>query len=165
MSDVTIERLPPLGMLTIRGEFSEIGLVVQEETGCSVPQPRMATRCDDRTLLWMSPDELMLVCSRDAAAATAGAMANRFGDAFATVIDVSDARQVFALSGRDVEGALATLMPVDFVRMEREEVRRTRMAQIPAAIWREEGGWRLMCFRSVATYAEDLLRGAHPVGG
>ncbi|CUH39052.1 sarcosine oxidase, gamma subunit family [Jannaschia seosinensis] len=165
MSDLTVERLPPLGMVTIRGELSKIGDAIVGETGCAVPAPRMSERSGERQLLWMSPDELMLVCEYGEAGATADALTARFGDAFATVVNTSDARQVFALSGQHAEDALASLMPVDFARMKAEEVRRTRMAQIPAAIWREGEGWRLICFRSVATYAEDLLRGAKTVGG
>ena len=165
MSEMTVERLPAQGMLTIRGEFSEIGPVVLEKTGCAIPEPRMVTRSEDRALLWMSPDELMLVCPYADAESRGGALFDRLGDAFATVVDVSDARQVFALYGRGVENALAALMPIDFARMRPDEVRRTRMAQIPAAIWREGEGWRLMCFCSVATYARDLLEGAGFAGG
>ena len=66
----------------------------------------------------------------------------------------------FDLQGPGAQGALAKLCPVDFAALAPSEVRRTRMAQIPAAFWRHGDGWRILCFRSVAGYAEALLRNA-----
>jgi sarcosine oxidase subunit gamma len=43
-------------------------------------------------------------------------------------------------------------------RFELGELRRTRLGQIAAALWKPaEGEIRLVCFRSVAQYAFDLL--------
>ena len=41
-----------------------------------------------------------------------------------------------------------------------DEVRRSRLAQVAGAFWREGDGWRIVCFRSVGTYVETLLRNA-----
>jgi hypothetical protein len=58
--------------------------------------------------------------------------------------------------------ALAKLCPVDLAPgvFEAGEMRRTRLAQVPAAFWWEEDGFTLVCFRSVAQYAFDVLKGA-----
>jgi len=40
------------------------------------------------------------------------------------------------------------------------QFRRTRLAQVAAAIWRHETGFDVVCFRSVSDYVEGLLRNA-----
>ena len=163
MSEVTVRALPPMGMVTLRGALDTLAPAVEAETGCARPAQRLSSAADGVRAMWMSPDELMLVCDHGGAADLAARLTERLGDAFATVAVVSDARVVFELTGPGAIPALASLMPVDFDRLDPSEVRRTRMAQVPAAIWREGAAWRVMCFRSVAHYAEALLRGAVPV--
>ncbi|UWQ20512.1 sarcosine oxidase subunit gamma [Jannaschia sp. W003] len=154
MSDVRIERRTGVGMVTLRGD---LGLLCGA-IGCAVPGQRLSVRESGEHVLWMSPDELLLIC--DDAPARAAALAKALADEFATVADVSDARAVFDVEGRDAAATLAKLMPVDFARLDPAEVRRTRMAQVPAALWRKGEGWRVVCFRSVADYAHALLRNA-----
>ena len=81
----------------------------------------------------------------------------------ALVADMSDARRLFHLTGPDaaLRDTLARLCPVDMRAFQLGEIRRTRLAQIAAAFWMgEEGRLDLICFRSVAQYAEDLLSDA-----
>lgn len=165
MSDVSIRALPPVGMISLRGDMAVLAPTVTTVTGCAGPERRMSTRSGDVTAMWMSPDEMLLVCDYDAAAETAARLTTDLGDAFATVAIVSDARQVFDVDGDGAVDVLAKLMPVDFGTLGATEVRRTRMAQIPAAIWRHSSGFHLICFRSVADYAKDLLENARPIGG
>ncbi len=49
------------------------------------------------------------------------------------------------------------LSPTDLAALEPGELRRTRLAQVAAAFWAEEGGFRLVAFRSVAAYVMGLL--------
>jgi sarcosine oxidase subunit gamma len=46
---------------------------------------------------------------------------------------------------------------VDFDKLEPGELRRTRAAQVAAAMWQQDGGFTLVCFRSVAAYVMGLL--------
>ena len=165
MSDVAIEKLPPVGMISLRGELSILGPAVEAATGCPLPEMRMSTRTEAATVLWMSPDELLVVCDHGAARDLAARLTEALAEEFATVCVVSDARQMFEVRGAGAERLLQKIMPVDFDRMRPSEVRRTRMAQIPAALWRHGEGFRLVCFRSVADYAMDLLETSRPVGG
>ena len=162
MSEVTVRAMGPVGMITLRGALETLGPAVEAVTGCAQPAQRLSTEANGRRAMWMSPDELMLVCDHAEASGLASRLTDQLGDAFATIAVVSDARIVFELTGPGSVLALASLMPVDFARLDPSEVRRTRMAQIPAAIWREGMAWRVMCFRSVAHYAEALLHGAVP---
>ncbi|UWQ16760.1 sarcosine oxidase subunit gamma [Jannaschia sp. M317] len=160
MSDVTVSVLPPVGMITIRGGFDTLRGPVAQVTGLDLPSRRMAVWGEGRGLLWMSPDELMLTCDYDDAPAISDALQSAFGPGFATAAVVSDARQAFDLKGEGAQVILSKLAPVDFAALAPSEVRRTRLAQVPAALWRQDDGWRLVCFRSVAVYVEGLLRNA-----
>ncbi|MEM9798307.1 MAG: sarcosine oxidase subunit gamma family protein [Pseudomonadota bacterium] len=160
MADLTISSVTDLGMITLRGDLEVLGRQTRAFAGCAAPEQRMSTASDGRRLLWMSPDELLLTCPAAESKTMVASLRAAFGDGFATVVEVGDARAVFDLAGADVPGMLAKLMPVDFDRMAETEIRRSRLAQVPAAIWREGAVWRLVCFRSVARYAEALLRNA-----
>ena len=41
--------------------------------------------------------------------------------------------------------------------MTPNELRRSRVAQVAAAFWAQDGGYTLVCFRSVAGYVMGLL--------
>ena len=70
---------------------------------------------------------------------------------------VSDARAVFRIQGPKADQVLAKLSPVDLGAMGPKELRRTRAAQVAAAFWMADGGYTLVCFRSVASYVMGLL--------
>lgn len=159
MPEVAIQVRPlSLGMVTLRGGPEVMAVALRAAGLPGMPERRMSAAAGEVSALWMSPDEAMLTCSRAEAAGLALRMAEAIGDAHGTAIDMSAARQVYELTGPGVRVVLSGLMPVDFDRLAPEEVRRTRMGQIPVALWRYGQGWRLMCFRSVAGYAADLLR-------
>ncbi|MGB3556289.1 MAG: sarcosine oxidase subunit gamma family protein [Jannaschia sp.] len=160
MSEVSVEELPPVGMVTLRGDLGELGTAVEAATGLAPPDRRMAAISREGALLWMSPDEFLLLCPHADAPDLAAELDAALSDTFATVAVVSDARRTFSLHGPDAENVMSRLCPVDFAAMAPTEVRRTRLAQIPAALWRQDGGWRIVCFRSVGRYAVDLLTNA-----
>ncbi len=64
---------------------------------------------------------------------------------------------MFRIEGDKARQVLAKLSPVDFDRLEPGELRRTRAAQVAAALWQQDGGFTLVCFRSVAGYVMGLL--------
>ena len=149
------------GMVTIRGDLSAepVQRAVGEVAGVHLPGTRQASTgaC---SLLWMSPDELLLLCDRD----EAGNVAARLGEALAGVhhlaADISDARVMLALEGEGVRDTLAKLAPVDLApeAFPVGAFRRTRLGQVAAAFWLvSETEARVICFRSVAAYMTRLL--------
>ena len=92
-----ITELTDLGMIQIRADLDRAGDAIAGAAGLAVPAQTSATADGSRTLLWMSPDELLLVLPR---AETAGAL-TALTDALATehslVLDVSDMRAAFAV--------------------------------------------------------------------
>ena len=152
------------GMITLRGTLASDPIVkaVAALTGATMPGTREVTTQGDRALLWMSPDELLILLPCTNASQAARDLADTLSGEHALVADVSDARVVFALTGDDarLRETLAKLTPADTApaSLPPGTVRRTRLAQVPAAIWfAGPGSARVLCFRSVARYAFDLL--------
>lgn len=159
-----VTELGPRGMILLRGR-PEVLAPAAQVVGLAAPAQRQIVAEGDRALAWMSPDEWLLLCPRD----QAGGLLRDMGAALAgrhhLLADVSDMRSLFAIEGPAARDAIARLAPVDMDRLPAHELRRTRLAQIAAALWRDDGGVvTLMCYRSVARYAFDLLSQAAAAG-
>ena len=164
-----IEEAGLQGMITLRGDLASkpVKSAVTAATGAKVPGQRGVARGKTGTALWMSPDELMLLCPYAEVDATLDKVTAALGTAHALAVDVSDARAMLSVSGPAAREVLAKLCPVDLAPgvFAPGMVRRSRMAQVPAAIWMEgDQSFRVICFRSVARYAFDLLKVAAQPG-
>ncbi|WP_372840378.1 sarcosine oxidase subunit gamma [Phaeovulum sp.] len=148
------------GMITLRGDLGSaaIAKAVKAATGCALPAPRGIVTKGQAAVAWMSPDELLLLVPYAEAEATAAAVSAALAGEHVLVANVSDARALFRVSGAKADQVLAKLCPVDFARLPAGELRRTRAAQVAAALWRSAPDeLSLICFRSVAGYVYDLL--------
>lgn len=151
------------GMITVRGDLAckEMAAAIKAATGATVPAQRRVVVGDKGKVAWMSPDELLVVVGYAEAGATVAALNAALSGAHAMAVDVSDARAVFAVEGAGSRDALAKLAPVDLAVdvFASDEVRRTRIAQVPAAFWQTgPDTFEVICFRSVAQYVFDVLR-------
>ncbi len=159
---VRVTETGPQGMITLRGDLSapQIQSAACDVTGVDFPGVREARTSGARGILWMSPDELMLLVPREGAAQMAADLAATLADSHALVADVSDARSHFTVQGKGLRDVLAKLAPVDMAPecFAVGSLRRTRFAQVPAGVWLpEETTAQIFCFRSVAQYMFDLL--------
>lgn len=159
-----------LGMITIRCDFGEadVAATVRDLTGCDIPAVRRITADRDRTLLWMAPDELLLVLPRSDTAPFAARLAEGLARFHSLVVDLSDARTMFEVSGPACREVLAKLAPVDVHpdAFGPGDFRRTRLAQVPVAFWMaSETSFRVVCFRSVSVYVRDVLSVSAGPGG
>ena len=153
------------GMITVRGDLEDAGLraAVTGVTGTGFPDRRAAVIDGARGVLWMSPDEIMVLVPYAEAAEAETTLSEALKGVHALVADVSDARAVLSLSGEDARDVLARLTPADLrsASFGPGEVRRTRLAQVPAAFWMTgEDSFEIVCFRSVAVYVFDILANA-----
>ncbi|MEM0935234.1 MAG: sarcosine oxidase subunit gamma family protein [Pseudomonadota bacterium] len=161
----TVREVEAPGMITVKAELASAALAecLRAATGAAVPQTRRIVRERDARVAWMAPDELLLLVPRADVAASLATLTDGLAGEHALVADVSDMRAVFRIeAGRAARETLAKLCPVDLAPgvFAAGEIRRTRLAQVPAAFWIEENGFTLVCFRSVARYAFDVLKGA-----
>ncbi len=169
---VRVEECGLQGMVSLRGDLdsAKLAKAVTAAAGLDVPETGRILASEGRSVAWMSPDELLLIGPYAEAEPMRTALDTELAGEHALAVNVSDARAMFRLSGRDadVREVIAKLCPVDMAPgvFEPGRFRRTRMAQIPAAIWMPEPGeMRVVCFRSVADYAMTLLGNAADKGG
>ena len=64
---------------------------------------------------------------------------------------------MFEVEGQKASEVLMKLSPVDHSTLAEGELRRTRLAQVAGAFWRQGSGYGIVCFRSVAGYVFSLL--------
>lgn len=160
-----VEEIGPLGMITIRGDLnaSAVKKAVTGISGLDMPGQREVKTAGDNVLAWMSPDELLAVVPYDEVDDNIAAIAKTMKKGHYLAVNVSDARAVFRITGGGAREVVAKLSPVDMSpeAFGAGQIRRTRMAQVPAAFWiGEDGSITVVCFRSVAQYVFDLLKGA-----
>lgn len=165
MSDLaTITRADARGMITLRGDLASAAMkkAVKAATGQAVPKPGKIAGDGARGVLWMSPDELLVMVPYAEVAQTLAAMDKTLTGQHYLAADVSDARAVFTVAGDHAREVLARLCPVDLHAdsFAIGDARRTRFAQVAAAFWAHEAGFDVVCFRSVGDYMDGLLRNA-----
>lgn len=158
-----------VGMITLRGDLSNrtVKAAAKAASGQTMPAPHEMAGELSSGIAWMAQDEALILCAHDAAGQTLATLADKLGKQHALAVNVSDARAVFRVSGASAREVMAKLCPLDLApdAFVPGMFRRTRMAQIPAAIWVDaQGDFYIICFRSVAQYAYDLLKTAAQPG-
>lgn len=167
---VRVEEAGLRGMVTLRADLgaAAVAKAVKAAVGVEVPGVRRASIAGGRGALWMSPDELLLVLPHGEAPGAVATLSKALAKSHHLVAEVSDARAIFRLTGEvdALREVLAKLTPADLApgSFAEGEVRRTRLGQVAAAFWIEDGGITLVCFRSVARYVFDLLSTAATPG-
>jgi sarcosine oxidase subunit gamma len=167
---VRIEEAGLRGMVTLRADLkaAAVAKAVKAAIGVEMPGVRRAVVSGGKGALWMSPDELLLLLPHGEVSGAVAALSKALAKSHHLVAEVSDARAVFRLTGDPdaLREVLAKLTPADLAPgvFEPGEVRRTRLGQVAAAFWIEDGGITLVCFRSVARYVFDLLSNAAAPG-
>src|SRR6056297_1848096 len=167
---VRVEDMGLRAMITLRGDLASVKLrkALKAAAGADLPEPRGIETAGDRAVAWMSPDELLILGAYGEAQGLRDALEKGLAGEHALVADVSDARALLRVSGGvGAREVIAKLCPVDMApeAFGPGQFRRTRMAQIPAAIWMPDTqSVQVVCFRSVAEYAFNLLRNAAAPG-
>ncbi|TCL09098.1 sarcosine oxidase subunit gamma [Shimia isoporae] len=158
------------GMITVRGDLTskEMAAAIKVATGAEVPAQRKVSIGEKGKVAWMSPDELLVVVDYATVLDTVAVLSESLSGTHALVANVSDARAVFEVSGAGTRDVLAKLAPVDLSHdvFSADEIRRTRLAQVPAAFWQTgSDSFEVICFRSVTQYVFDVLRLSATQGG
>jgi sarcosine oxidase, subunit gamma len=161
---VKVAAAPARGMVAVKGDLADEALqaAARDAAGTEFPEPGQAV-AGTGALLWMAPDELLVLVGLDARGAALAGLRRMAEGRHVLVEDVSDMRAGFVLEGAAVRDVLARVTPADVspVGLPAGRVRRTRAGQVAAALWLpEEGRAELLCFRSVAAYVSELLEEA-----
>jgi len=115
---VTLSERPIRGQFTLRGDGEDPAFLqaVQETVGVAVPvKPNTVCTSPDGAvhLLWLGPDEWLLVTSDAFAAAFSERLRTALSGLHAALVDVSDGRTVIVLAGDKARDVLAKGCPLD----------------------------------------------------
>lgn len=152
------------GMVTVKADLKAAASAIKTVTGQSMPEVRRIVE-GTMSVAWMAPDEVLILCDHGDADRVVTQLTKALADTHHLAVNVSDARAVFTLQGAAVKDVLGKLTPADLSTLAPSEIRRSRLAQIPAAFWINGDTATVICFRSVARYAFDLLSNAARSGG
>ena len=166
---VGLHQLRGLSMLTLRANLSatKIKSGIKKATGLDFPKRGMHTSNGAKSLGWMSPDELLIIVDADECVQTIENLNKALVGQHILLEDMSDARAMFRLSGKNIREVLAKLVPFDTSHsgFAVGSLVRTRFAQVAgAAFMTSNDTVELMCFRSVQDYVFGLLQNASQPG-
>lgn len=135
---VSLSEVPFLGMVSLRVEQSSPAAErVEDALGAPLP-----TRCgettgtEDRQMLWLGPDEWLVVTTEDAAALT-GRLDAALGEDKGLALDVSANRTVIELTGPQARSVLEKGCPVDLHprAFGPDRAVSTTLARVPVLLW------------------------------
>ena len=148
------------GMLTVRGDFrsSKFKTSFVKAVGTKLPKDREVILAKNN-VAWMSPDELLILCDYADVSSLSQNLQMELKDQHHMLVNVSDARALFEISGSGIREVIAKLAPVNIATLEIGEIRRTRFSQIAVAFWlTSETSVSVIFFSSVADYMFNLLK-------
>lgn len=159
---VTVRDCGLQGMISMRGTFEDENFftVLSHIIGLEIPDVRTIVSNGDRSVAWMSPDELLVLVPYADVNGIVAQIEEALQGSHFLAVNVSDARSLIAVEGEGAAEVIAKNVPVDLSAGAFGEgmVRRTRMAQVAAAVWCDgTNSYKVICFRSVSTYVFDLL--------
>ena len=156
---VTVREIGPLGMISLRAKADVVGLEAAfAALGLDLPAHRQMTGTTQKGAGWMSPDEYLILVPYAEVASALASLGQSLAGQHHLAVDVSDARAIFRIEGAKAGQVVQKLGPIDVARLGPNELRRSRAAQVAAAIWAEGEGYTLVCFRSVASYVMGILK-------
>lgn len=164
---VTVTEAGLRGMISLKGDLSDTALrnAATGVTGLDFPDTGQANCVGQNGLCWMAPDEVLILLEYDKVPDALSAIETTLSGSHFLAANVSDARASFQLAGApgDLRDTLSKLTPADMrpANFPTGQIRRTRLAQVAAALWfHEENLVEIICFRSTAHYVFELLRHA-----
>ena len=152
-----------LGKINMRADKSA-SRIVKSVTGCAFPPAsNKFTTAGERHVVWLGPDEFLILCEAGKDEELTSALQLTFGDQHSAVSNISDALAAFHLKGANVRQALAKgcaldLHPKKFVP---GQCAQTMLAHAGVTmIATNENCFLLICRTSFAAYTFDWLQDA-----
>jgi sarcosine oxidase subunit gamma len=158
-----------LGYIVLRGKAGDAAFMAGAAGVLGAPPPgtpMTVLPCAAGVLLWVSPDEWLLVCRRSERDALLGALIAALAGVHAQVVDNSGGLTALRLAGPQHLRVLRHLGPYDFERLAVGRCVATVMSKTGVSVVRsDDAGVLLIVRRSFADYAWRLLeRAARPYG-
>jgi sarcosine oxidase, subunit gamma len=167
-SGVWANEIPHLGYISLRGNASDPAFVTAASTAIGVFLPlRSCTLASSNgvKILWLSPDEWMIVCGRSQLAELIGGLSQALMDLRSQVVDNSGGYTQVILQGRNALDVLQHASVYDFAALDAGRVVGTTFGRSSVYAHRQGGGFCLLLRRSFADYIwRYLVRAATPYG-
>jgi sarcosine oxidase, subunit gamma len=161
LTRVVFSELPHLGYVVLRGKADDNAFqdAVASVLGQPVPtQPRQVLQTPQGAVLWLSPDEWLLVCPRSRRDGLMSALTAALKGVFAQVVDNSGGFTTLRLAGPDHLMLLRQLGPYDFESQAIGSVASTVMSKTAVTVVRTDAAGVLLVFRrSFADYLWRLI--------
>jgi sarcosine oxidase subunit gamma len=158
---VVFSELPHLGYIVLRGKADDSAFMrgVASVLGQNVPvQPRQVLQTAEGPVLWLSPDEWLLVCPRSRRDALLAALTAALKGLFAQVVDNSGGFTTLRLAGPEHLALLRQLGPYDFESQAIGTLASTVMSKTSVTVVRTDATGVLLVFRrSFADYLWRLI--------
>ncbi len=167
--EVTVREAGLRGMIVLRGNLGDKKLhaVCTGVAGVDFPGQGQANCVGEKGLCWMSPDELLVLVPYADVPRAIALIDKALQGTHYLAENVSDARALILVEGSFCREVIAKLAPADLHpdSFKPGDFRRTRLGQVAAAFWmRDQDTFEVICFRSVAGYAFDLLAASAKAG-
>ena len=160
---IDLREITARGMIDLRGLANDRKFVaaVKATLGVDLPKaPRTSHSFGDVKVLWLSPDQWLVLCAREKAPALTAELQAALAGLHSLVVDVSDMRCIIRLEGEGAREVMMKSTSLDFTDADFTPgyVRRVRFAEI-AALFNivEDTVIDVYVFRSYANYAWDFL--------
>ena len=158
---VVISELANLGYIVLRGKADDVAFMqaVAGVLGQALPtQPMTVLSCAASVVMWVSPDEWLVVCKRSTRDSLLAALTAAVQDLFAQVVDNSGGLTAMRLCGPDHMLLLRQMGPYDFESLAVGRCASTVVSKTGLTVARtDEAGVVLVFRRSFADYTWRLL--------
>jgi len=157
-----IKETKKLSYVLIRGlQDDERFLSALNSLGLIMPEPMKITVNDNRTFIWVSPDEFLLVLESNNKIEFIDKANKAFSNMFAYVIDNSGSYTNLTISGNNYLDVMAKLSPYDYLNLKKHSALSTNLAKAPAIIFRSRSDSITILVRfSFADYLWRILENA-----
>lgn len=158
-----------LGFIHLRGLAHDEAFIrgVTEALGQSVPtQPKATVYAERAAILWLSPDEWLIVCAYADKAALLQSLQAALKGVYAQVVDNSGGFMMMRINGQFAETVLRHISPYHFQALHAGECVQTVTKKATSTIVKvAEGDYALIFRRSFADYLWRVLqKTAKPYG-
>ena len=149
-----------LGKLNIRADKS-VGKIIKSTTGCTFPPAaNKFTTAGERHVIWLGPDEFMIICETGKDEELASAIHASFGSQHAAVTNITDAFAAFHLKGAAVRQVLAKGCALDLHQssFSSGDAAQTLLSHAAVTIMAlADDEFIVICRTSFASYLHDWL--------
>jgi sarcosine oxidase subunit gamma len=148
--------------IVIRGRHDDDDFIGAMHTlELDVPKPMKITDNGKGTLIWISPDESLLILEDELRDKFIKKANTAFSDIFAYVIDNSGSFTSLSISGNRYLDVMAKISPYDYQQLEKHSALSTQLAKAPAIIFRTQTDSLTILVRfSFADYLWQIIESA-----